>query len=61
MMGYKPFMVKVGLYGNTMDYDYKAYLILAMNNTRFKNVWELVCYFKIRLDFHSEYNLQPTP
>jgi hypothetical protein len=61
MMGYKPFMVKVGLYGSTMDYDYKAYLILAMNNTRFKNVWELVRYFKIRLVFHSEYNLQRTP
>jgi hypothetical protein len=60
MMGYKSFMVKVGLYGNTMDYDYKAYLILAMNNTWFKNIWELVHYFKRRLVFYSEYHLQPT-
>jgi hypothetical protein len=60
MMGFEPFMVKVGLYGNTMDYDYKVYLILAMNNTRFKNVCELARYFKIQLVFHSEYNLHPT-
>jgi hypothetical protein len=38
MMGYKLFMVEVGLYGNTMDYDYKAYSILDTNNTWFKNV-----------------------
>jgi hypothetical protein len=39
MMGYELFMVEDGLYGNIMDYDYKAYLILATNNTWFKNVW----------------------
>jgi hypothetical protein len=27
VMGNRSFMVKVGLYGNTMDYDYNAYLI----------------------------------
>ncbi len=60
MMGYESFMVKVGLYGNLMDYDHKAYSILATNNTWFKNDWELVCYFKIQLVFHSEYHSQPT-
>jgi hypothetical protein len=60
MMGYESFMVKVGLYGNTMDYDYNAYSILATNNTWFKNVWELVHYFEKPLVFNSEYHLQPT-
>ena len=50
-------MIKIGVYGNTMDYDYKAYSILATNGTSFKNVWELVHYFKIRLAFQSEYRL----
>jgi len=59
MMGYKSFMIEIGLYGNTMDYDYKAYSILATNGTWYKNVWELVHYFKISLAFQSEYHLGP--
>jgi hypothetical protein len=59
IMGYKSFMVKGGLYGSTMDCDYKAYSILETNTTWFKNIWEFVCYFKIQLIFHSEYHLQP--
>ena len=59
MMGYESFMIEIGVYGNTMDYNYKAYLILATNGTWFKNVWELVHYFKIRLAFQSEYRLCP--
>jgi hypothetical protein len=59
MMGYKSFMIEVGLYGNTMDYDYKAYSVLATNGTWYKNVWELVHYFKISLAFQSEYRLGP--
>jgi hypothetical protein len=50
-MGYESFMVKVGLYGNTMDHDYNAYSILVTNNTWYKNVWELIHYFNIRLVF----------
>ena len=42
-----------------MDYDYKAYSVLATNGTWYKNVWELVHYFKIRLVFQSEYRLGP--
>jgi hypothetical protein len=59
MMGYESFMIEVGLYGNTMDYDYKAYSVLATNGTWYKNVWELVHYFKISLAFKSEYRLGP--
>jgi hypothetical protein len=59
MMGYESFMIEVGLYGNTMDYDFKAYSVLAMNGTWYKHVWELVHYFKIRLVFQSEYRLGP--
>jgi hypothetical protein len=59
MMGYESFMIEVGLYGNTMDYDFKAYSVLATNGTWYKNVWELVHYFKIRLVFQSEYRLGP--
>jgi hypothetical protein len=33
MMGYESFMIEVGLYGNTMDYDYMAYSVLATNGT----------------------------
>ena len=36
VMGYESFMIEVGLYGNTMDYDYKAYSVLATNGTWFK-------------------------
>ena len=42
-----------------MDYDYKAYSILATNGTWYKNVWELVHYFKISLEFQSKYHLGP--
>ena len=52
-------MVEVGLYGNTMDHDYKIYSTLATNGTWYKNVWELVCFFKIRLTFQSKYRLGP--
>jgi hypothetical protein len=32
---------------------------LATNNTWYKNVWELVHYFRIRLVFHIDYPLKP--
>ncbi len=59
MIGYKSIMMEVGLHGNTMDHDYKTHLILVTNNTWYKNVWELVHYFKIRLVFHPDYQLKP--
>ncbi len=33
MIGYESFMMEVGLYGNTMDHEYKTHLILVANNT----------------------------
>ena len=35
MMGYESFMIEVGLYGNTMDYNYKRHSMLVTNNTWF--------------------------
>jgi hypothetical protein len=49
MMAYKSFMIEVGLYGNTMGYDYKTHSMLATSNTWFKNIWELVWYFDVRM------------
>ena len=51
MMGYKSFIIEVGLYGNTMDYNYKRHSMLATNNTWLKNVWELVSYYNVSLNF----------
>ncbi len=57
MTGYKSFMVEVGLYGNTMEYEYKTHSILATDNTWFKNVWESVSYFNVCLQFNADFNL----
>jgi hypothetical protein len=59
MMGYESFMIEVGLYGNTMDYNYKSYSMLATDNTWFKNLWELVSYFNVSLNFDLDYQLKP--
>jgi hypothetical protein len=59
MMGYESFMIEVGLYGNTMDYDFKRYSMLATNNTWLKNVWELVLYFNVSLNFNEDFQLKP--
>jgi hypothetical protein len=59
MIGYESFMMEVGLYGNTMDHEYKTHLILVTNNTWYKNVWELEHYFKIRLVVYKDYQLKP--
>jgi hypothetical protein len=59
MTGYESFMVEVGLYGNTMEYEYKMHSILATDNTWFKNVWELVSYFNVCLQFNEDFHLKP--
>ncbi len=58
MMAYKSFMIEVGLYGNTMDHDYKTHSMLATSNAWFKNIWDLVLYFKIRLHFNAAFQLK---
>jgi hypothetical protein len=59
MTRYESFMVEVGLYGNTMEYKYKMHSILATDNTWFKNVWELVSYFNVHLQFNADFHLKP--
>ncbi len=59
MMGYESFMIEVGLYENTMDYNFKRYSMLATNNTWFKNIWELVSYFNVSLNFNEDFQLKP--
>jgi hypothetical protein len=58
IMVYKSFMIKVGLYGNTMDYDYKTHSMLATSNTWFKNIWELVWYFNVRIHVSAAFQLR---
>jgi hypothetical protein len=59
MMGYESFMIEVGLYGNTMDYNYKSHSMLATDDPWFGNVWELVSYFNVSLNFDLDYQLKP--
>ncbi len=59
IIGYESFMVEVDLYGNTMSYEYKTHSMLAMNNTWYKNVWELSHYFNIWLNFNRDLHLKP--
>jgi hypothetical protein len=60
MTGYESFTVEVRLYGiNTMEYEYKTHSILTMDNTWFKNVWELVSYFNNCLHFNADFHLKP--
>ncbi len=58
MMAYKSFMIEVGLYGNTMDYDYKTHSMLATSDSWFKNIWELVWYFNVRMHFSAAFWLR---
>jgi hypothetical protein len=51
MIGYESFIIEVGLYGDTMGYEYRT--------PWFKNVWELVSYFNIRLHFNEDFQLKP--
>jgi hypothetical protein len=51
-------MIEVGLHGNTMDNNYKSHSMLATDNTWFKNIWELVSYFNVSLNFDLDYQLK---
>ena len=55
MIGYESFINEVGLYDNTVEYEYKTHSILATDNTWFKNVWELVSYFNVRFHFRLQW------
>jgi hypothetical protein len=58
MMAYKSFMIEVGLYGNIMDYDYKTHSMLATSGSWFKNIWELVWYFNVRVHVSAAFRLR---
>jgi hypothetical protein len=58
MIGYESFMVEVGLYGNTMSYEYKKHSMLSTKNTWYKNVWELCHYYNIWLNFIEDLHLK---
>ncbi len=46
-MGYKSFVMDIGMSGNALSLNYKCFSILATNHgTWFKNVWELLNKFK---------------
>jgi hypothetical protein len=59
MIGYESFIIEVGLYGDTMGYEYKSHSFIVTDNTWFKNVWELVSYFNIHLHFNEDFQLKP--
>ncbi len=58
MMAYESFMVEVGIYGNTMDYDYKTLSMLTMSSSWFKTICELVWYFNVRMHVSAAFQLR---
>jgi hypothetical protein len=58
-MGYELFLMDVGLYRNTLGYEYKCFAVLATDNTWFKNVWELLHDFNAHASFDEKYQLHP--
>ncbi len=58
-MGYKSFMVEVGLYGNTVSYNYKRHSMLTMSDTWFKNIWELISCINDGLNPNGDFHLKP--
>jgi hypothetical protein len=59
-MGYESFFMNVGMYGNTLDLDYKSFSGLVVDGMWFKNVWELLHEFNVSATFSSEYKILPT-
>jgi hypothetical protein len=59
LMGYKSFLMDIGMYGNILGYNYNRYLGLRMDNTWFKNVWELLHDFNVGATFGEEFQLHP--
>ena len=51
-MGYETFVMEIGMYGNTLGYNYKKYSPLATDGTWFKNIWELMNDFDVMATFN---------
>jgi hypothetical protein len=58
MMAYESFMIEAGLYGNTMDYDYKTHSMLATSGSWFNSIWELVWYFNVQMHVSAAFRLR---
>jgi hypothetical protein len=58
-MGYESFLMNVGMYGNTLDLDYKSFSGLAVDGIWFKNIWELLHEFNISATFSNDYQISP--
>jgi hypothetical protein len=41
-----------------MDYDYKTHSMLATSGSCFKNIWELVWYFNVRIHVSAAFQLR---
>jgi hypothetical protein len=58
-MGYESFLMEIGLYGNTLAYDYEKFACLATDKTWFKNVWELLQEFEVEASFGLDLQIHP--
>jgi hypothetical protein len=58
-MGYKSFLMEIGLYGNPLGYNHTRFSALAMDGAWIKNVWELLNDFHVTAEFGGEYQLSP--
>jgi hypothetical protein len=56
-MAYGSFLIDLGLYRNSLGYNYDHFSILAKDNTWFKNVWELLNDFNVGATFGRDYQL----
>jgi hypothetical protein len=57
--GYESFFMNIGMYGNTLDLDYKSFSGLAVDGMWFKNIWELLHEFNVSATFSSDYQILP--
>jgi hypothetical protein len=59
LMGYEHILMDIGMYGNTLGYNYDWYSGLTTDNTWFKNVWELLHDFNVGATFGENFQLHP--
>ncbi len=58
-MGYKSFIMDIGMYGNAFSLDYNRFSVLATNGTWFKNIWELMYEFNTVDSFRADVQIHP--
>jgi hypothetical protein len=57
LMGYELFLMDIGMYRNSPGYSYNWYSVLLMDNTWFKNVWELLHDCNVETTFGEDFQL----